>query len=96
MSTTLIHLMKLATLNDVVITFRPTKDPHLGIIRMWDIVEIDPALSKKVEMKFDYRATTEDTAMRDFLLALQTLVNSCGRQLLTPTYLTGPSGETVQ
>ena len=89
MSTTLIHLMKLATANDVVIQFRPTQDITRGHIRMWDAVETEPDKVHKVERLFDYRAfstlvAADEISMDQMIRALQNLVESCNRKLVIP------------
>ena len=89
MSTTLIHLMKLATVNDVVISFRPTRDKNRGRFRLVDAIETDPHKVKKIEHDFDYRAlggTTiaDDITMRELIEAMDKIVRDCGRSLLTP------------
>lgn len=88
MSTTLIHLMKLATANDVMITFRPTMDKDCGCIRMRS-VDLDPEKVRSIERRFDYRAfsgliAADEISMREMMIALNELVRGCGRKLVVP------------
>jgi len=90
MSTTLIHLMKLASANEVMITFRPTMDKDCGCIRMRSVDLDGPGKVRSVERRFDYRAfsgliAADEISMREMMIALEKLVRDCGRKLVVPS-----------